>query len=101
MEETGVYQNEYHPPQQELNGRTANEWEEAVELDKILENERNAYSLKRLAAKQDDQYNNYLSQLANPNLKNGSNSIGGILGGEIGSNSPYFNANGSLPDLKQ
>ena len=78
------------------------EWEEAVELDKVLEQERNAYSLQRLVAKQDDQYSNYVSQIANPQLKNMSSGVGGILGSS-GSASPYFSGglNGSLPDLKQ
>ena len=42
-----------------------------------------------------------MSSIANPQLKNMSGGVGGILGSS-GSASPYFsNANGSLPDLKQ
>ena len=43
-----------------------------------------------------------MSQIANPQLKNMSSGINGILGGGSSLSSPYFsNANGSLPDLKK
>lgn len=76
------------------------EWEEAVELDRILEDERNAVSKATLARKQDNNFNEYMERLSNPHLKNQSSGLSGVLGG--GSPSPYFNnAMGSLPDLKQ
>ena len=76
------------------------EWEEAVELDRILEDERNAVSKATLARKQDNNFNEYMERLSNPHLKNQSSGLSGVLGS--GSPSPYFNnAMGSLPDLKQ
>ena len=36
------------------------EWEEAVEMDRLLEQERNQQSKARLAKKSDDAYNGYL-----------------------------------------
>ena len=76
------------------------EWEEAVELDRILEQERNAQSKATLARKQDQNFNEYMERLRDPALKNQSSGLSGVLGAS--GNSPYFNnAMGSLPDLKQ
>ena len=41
-----------------------------------------------------------MEKIRDPNLKNKSSGLSGILGSS-GAISPYFNANGSLPDLKQ
>ena len=55
LEETGNYQD--NPPyQQRVPRGQMTEWEEAVEMDKMLEKERNSLSQKRLVQKQDDQY---------------------------------------------
>ena len=78
------------------------EWEEAVELDRILEQERNAQSKAALARKQDQNFNEYMERLRDPALKNQSSGLSGVLGSSGGGPSPYFNgAMGSLPDLKQ
>lgn len=73
------------------------EWEEAVELDKILEDERRQQSMKKLQQASDNQYQQYLEKMANPNNRNFSSGISGILGGG-GTGSQY---NASLPDLMQ
>lgn len=46
------------------------EWEEAVELDRILEQERNAASKANLAKKQESNFNAYMDRLKDPGLKN-------------------------------
>ena len=77
------------------------EWEEAVELDRILEAERNAQSKASLVKKQETNFNAYMERIKDPSIKNASSGLSGVLGG--GSSSPYYSANalGSLPDLKQ
>lgn len=71
------------------------EWEEAVELDKILENERRQQSSKKLQMANDSQYQQYMEKIQNPNNRNFSSGISGILGGG-GTGSQY---NASFPDL--
>ena len=74
------------------------EWEEAVELDRMLEQERNAQSKASLAKKQENNFNAYMERIKDPSLKNQSSGLSGILGSE----SPYYSgAKGSLPDLQQ
>ena len=106
LEQTGAYDYRGQPQHQQQNNlppmtkTRQQEWEEAVELDRILEDERNAVSKATLARKQDNNFNEYMERLSNPHLKNQSSGLSGVLGG--GSPSPYFNnAMGSLPDLKQ
>ena len=77
------------------------EWEEAVELDRLLEVERNQQSKARLVRQQEDAYNGYMDRINNPAMKNVSSGMSGILG-PTGAFSPYMNKGmGSLPDLKQ
>lgn len=74
------------------------EWEEAVELDRILERERDITSKQALHSRQENNFNEYMDRIQNPNTKNMSSGLSGVLG----SSSPYLNgAMGSLPDLKQ
>ncbi len=46
------------------------EWEEAVELDRILEQERNAQSKATLVKKHDNNFNEYMERIKDPTLKN-------------------------------
>ena len=73
------------------------EWEEAVELDKILEDERRQQSSKKLQQANDYQYQQYMDKVLNPGNRNYSSGISGILGGG-GTGSQY---NASFPDLLQ
>lgn len=68
----------------------------------MLEAERNVHSKAQLAQKQESNFNSYMESLKNPNAKNQSSGLSGVLGGSSGTGSPYFNGGmGSLPDLKQ
>ena len=73
------------------------EWEEAVELDRILEGERKQQSKKRMQQVQDNQYESYLQKVNDPSNRNYSQGISGILGG--GGTGSYYNAR--LPDLME
>ena len=107
LEQTGVYQYEREPIHNRQNGNfppmtktKQQEWEEAVELDRMLEQERNIQSKANLAKKQESNFNAYMEQLKDRSLKNQSSGLSGVLG----SSSPYYSGAGaptSLPDLKQ
>lgn len=72
------------------------EWEEAVELDRILEQERRENSLKRLQANTDQKYQELVERQSNPGMRQYSTNMSGVLG----SSSPgtHF-GNSNLPDL--
>lgn len=76
------------------------EWEEAVELDRMLEQERNAQSKATLVKKQEKNFNEYMERIANPAIKNQSSGLSGVLGTAANYQS-NIGAMGSLPDLKQ
>ena len=81
-----------------MNKTRQQEWEEAVELDRILEQERNAQSKATLVKKHDNNFNEYMERIKDPTLKNQSSGLSGVLG----SSSPYMSGGkGSLPDLIQ
>lgn len=73
MSQNGPLKNRGYNPQQR-------EFDEAMELDRILEEERRQQSLQAFAAKTDKTYNDYLSKLETPNIKNASKGIAGIFG---------------------
>ena len=56
------------------------EWEEAVELDRILEKERRDQSLKRMQQVYEQKYNEYIEKTSTPGNRNFSNGVGGVLG---------------------
>lgn len=88
LEQTGAY--DYHTQANSMPKMTKTkqqEWEEAVELDRILERERDSTSKQVLHSRQEDNYNEYMDRLQNPNTKNMSSGLSGILGGS----SPYMN----------
>ena len=101
LEQTGAYYDRLPQSTSNLPPMTKTrqqEWEEAVELDRMLEQERNAQSKATLAKKQENNFNAYMERIKDPSLKNQSSGLSGILG----SQSPYYSgAQGSLPDLKQ
>lgn len=57
------------------------EFEEAMELDRILEEERRQQAMQFFQHKADDKFNSYVGQLETPNLKNKSKGMSGVLGG--------------------
>jgi len=63
-----------------MNQKQQREWEEAMELDRILEQERRQQSVQVFAQAHDSKYDNYLSGLDVPNNKNVSSVSGGIFG---------------------
>lgn len=73
MSNNGPLKNRGYNPQQR-------EFEEAMELDRILEEERRQQSLQAFAAKTDKTYNDYISKLETPNIKNASKGMMGIFG---------------------
>ena len=100
LEQTGAYYERLPQKAPLLTKTRQQEWEEAVELDRILEQERNAASKANLVKKHESNFNAYMDKLKDPGLKNQSSGLSGILG----SSSPYFSSNSgvvSLPDLKQ
>jgi len=70
-----------------MNKTRQQEWEEAVELDRILEQERNTVSKANLAKKQENNFNEYMERIKDPSIKNQSSGLSGVLGG----GSPYYN----------
>ena len=71
LEQTGAYDYNTQPGNLPQVSKTRQqEWEEAVELDRILEKERNVQSKANLAAKQENNFNQYMDRLQNPALKN-------------------------------
>ncbi len=96
LEETGrdPYQSKLAPTRIMTKTRQQ-EWEEAIELDRVLEKERRDLSQKRLQQQQDAKFNEYIDKTANPAIKNYSSGMSGVLGGS----SPYISNPSSLPDL--
>ncbi len=75
MEATG--KDHYELPK--VNKSRKQEWEEAVELDRMLEQERRESSLKRLQMQSDLKYNEYMER-----TKRGqSSNIAGLLGSAV------------------
>ena len=56
-----VSQAQVHLPK--MNNKKMNEWEEAVEMDRLLEQERSQQSKARLIKNSEDSYNNYMEKL--------------------------------------
>ena len=56
------------------------EWEEAVELDRMLEQERRDVSIKRLQSNTDKQYDEFVSRASNPAQRHYSSGMSGVLG---------------------
>lgn len=56
------------------------EWEEAMELDRILEEERRLQSMQAFAQKSENKYDTYMSSLDGPNIKNVSRGMQGVFG---------------------
>ena len=46
-----------------MSNKKMNEWEEAVEMDRLLEQERSEQSKARLLKNSEDTYNNYMEKL--------------------------------------
>lgn len=63
-----------------MNRMQQREWEEAMELDRILEEERRQQSIQVFASAADKNYDKYLSKLENPNIKNASKGMAGVFG---------------------
>ena len=61
-------------------GTQQREFEEAMELDRILEAERRQQSMEVFAQAADKKYDNYLARLEAPNIKNASRGIAGVFG---------------------
>lgn len=77
------------------------EWEEAVELDRMLEEERKQQSMQRLVQKSEERHNQYMEKISQPAVRNYSSNVSGLLGSSGVGQAMYPYANGSLPDLKQ
>ena len=62
------------------------EFEEAMELDRILEEERRQQSIAVFVNAADKNYDNYLERLEAPNIKNASKGMSGVfgMGGDTG-----------------
>ena len=56
------------------------EWEEAMELDRILEEERRNQSVQVFASAAENNYDKYLQGLDVPNMKNHSSGMSGVFG---------------------
>lgn len=56
------------------------EWEEAMELDRILEEERRQQSVQVFAQAAESKYDRYLQGLDVPNIKNASSGMQGVFG---------------------
>ena len=56
------------------------EWEEAMELDRILEEERRQQSVQVFAQAAEHKYDRYLQGLDVPNPKNASKGMQGVFG---------------------
>jgi len=63
-----------------MNRMQQREWEEAMELDRILEDERRQQSMQVFASKADNNYESYMNKLEAPNIKNASKGIAGVFG---------------------
>ena len=63
-----------------MNAAEQREWEEAMELDRILEQERRQQSTQVFAQAQESKYDRYLSGLDVPNIKNASSGMQGVFG---------------------
>lgn len=75
-----------------MNKSRKQEWEEAVELDRMLEQERRESSLKRMQMQTEQKYNEYMDRTR----KGQSSGIAGLLGSSTGKVQTS-----SLPDLLQ
>ena len=73
------------------------EWEEAIELDKILEAERRQTSLKKIKESQENNYKSYMDRVSQPGMRNYSSGMSGVLGNG-GTGSQYYQSS-SMPDL--
>ena len=100
FEQTGgdPYDNRYafaNPPK--MTKTRQQEWEEAVELDKILEAERRQTSLKKIKESQENNYQSYMERVSLPGMRNYSSGMTGVLGNG-GTGSQYYQSS-SMPDL--
>ena len=57
------------------------EFEEAMELDRILEEERRQQAMQFFKNKAENKYDDYMNKLETPNVKNVSKGMAGVLGG--------------------
>lgn len=69
-----------------MNRQQQREFEEAMELDRILEEERRQQSMQVFTQAADKKYDQYLAALEAPNIKNASKGVAGVFGmGDTGS----------------